>query len=502
MHSASSTTTCRTFAPCSASSAPPAPIAATAIRGLGHRDAAHRLLARAAGPRRGSSGSRGWSPPPTRRLALRAEAQLRCGHLAYWITDFARGEAMASSARASFHELGDPLGEGRALRRLGAIAAATDDLAAARSWLEQSLSRLEEAGVEAEIGVTLLHLGSLLADEGDVDAALPALHRALSDRRRQRQSAGPGTGTRRAADGRVEGGDLEAALRSGEDALRSVPRARSSHHGGNRRVPPRRGQSRSRDGPTSRASTRSSRSTPVRLPGRGPRSRSATSNLARLDLNDGDADAAADTARRGARDHRSERRPLGAGRRARSRRAAAGRAATRPRPPSCSTPPPRSASEIRQPVPPTDASELEATRRRIDALGLAPPHRRRACRRGGHPARATAALHGVRELPAHADCRPAIDLRSGCDRGSSRSADRYQPSHREHCMRPDTNAALERCRTAPRRRRPWRHSGARRSVRGHDKRQDDLAADPARRTRARHRAARPDRRAAISVTRS
>ena len=63
-------------------------------------------------------------PPPE----LRAEALLRCGHLAYWMADFPRGAAMATEAHALFDELDDALGDGRALRRLGAIAAATDDL--------------------------------------------------------------------------------------------------------------------------------------------------------------------------------------------------------------------------------------------------------------------------------------------------------------------------------------------------------------------------------------
>src|ERR1700722_6321889 len=152
--------------------------------------------------------------------ALRAEALLRCGHLAYWITDFARGDEMASNARALFQELDDPLGEGRALRRLGAIAAATDDLAAARLLLEESLRRLEDAGVEAEIGVTLLHLGSLLADEGDVDAALPALQRALTIAADSDNPLAGGQALAALLLAQWKGGDLEAALRSGEDALR------------------------------------------------------------------------------------------------------------------------------------------------------------------------------------------------------------------------------------------------------------------------------------------
>ena len=109
---------------------------------------------------------------------LRAAAQLARGHLAYWVTDFAFGAALVDESRALFAALGDPLGEGRALRRRGAIAAATDDLPAAREYLEASLARLEAAGVEREIGTTLLHLGSLLADEGFADDALTALERS------------------------------------------------------------------------------------------------------------------------------------------------------------------------------------------------------------------------------------------------------------------------------------------------------------------------------------
>ncbi|HLY13813.1 MAG TPA: BTAD domain-containing putative transcriptional regulator, partial [Candidatus Limnocylindrales bacterium] len=109
---------------------------------------------------------------------VRAAALLAQGHLAYWVTEFSLGARAVEQAEALFAELGDPLGEGRALRRRGAIAAATDDLPAARRYLEDSLARLDAAGVEKEIGTTLLHLGSLLADEGVVDAARPALERA------------------------------------------------------------------------------------------------------------------------------------------------------------------------------------------------------------------------------------------------------------------------------------------------------------------------------------
>lgn len=154
-------------------------------------------------------------PPP----ALRAEALLRCGHLAYWLTDFTRGREFAESALALFRDLGDALGEGRALRRLGAIAAATDDLASARDFLEASLTRLDEAEVEAETGTTLLHLGSLLADEGDVAAALPALRRALQIASGGGNPLARGQALAALLLAEWKGGDLEAALTAGDEAL-------------------------------------------------------------------------------------------------------------------------------------------------------------------------------------------------------------------------------------------------------------------------------------------
>jgi predicted ATPase/DNA-binding SARP family transcriptional activator len=154
-------------------------------------------------------------PPPR----LRAEAMLRSGHLAYWLTEFERGTAVAATARDLFHELDDSLGEGRALRRLGAIAAATDDMTAARRFLEESLLRLDEAGVEAETGITLLHLGSLLADEGDVGAALPALHRALSIASEGGDPLARGQALTAILLAEWKGGDLESARTSGEAAL-------------------------------------------------------------------------------------------------------------------------------------------------------------------------------------------------------------------------------------------------------------------------------------------
>jgi predicted ATPase/DNA-binding SARP family transcriptional activator/tetratricopeptide (TPR) repeat protein len=150
---------------------------------------------------------------------LRADALLAQAHLAYWVTDFARGAEAVIQAEALFAALGNPLGEGRALRRRGAIAAATDDVPAARHYLEASLARLEAAGVDKEIGTTLLHLGSLLADEGIVDEARPALERA----RRIAVATGDPL-----ANGHVlaalnlahwKAGDLDAAMQAGNEAL-------------------------------------------------------------------------------------------------------------------------------------------------------------------------------------------------------------------------------------------------------------------------------------------
>jgi DNA-binding SARP family transcriptional activator/predicted ATPase len=151
--------------------------------------------------------------------ALRAEALLRCGHLAYWLTDFGRGVEVVSAARELFRDLGDALGEGRALRRLGAIAAATDDLASARDLLEASLSRLDVADVEAETGITLLHLGSLLADEGDVAAALPALRRALGIAVDGGNPLARGQALAALLLAEWKGGELDAALHAGDEAL-------------------------------------------------------------------------------------------------------------------------------------------------------------------------------------------------------------------------------------------------------------------------------------------
>jgi predicted ATPase/DNA-binding SARP family transcriptional activator len=150
---------------------------------------------------------------------LRANAQLRRAHLAYWLTEFEVGRSIAAEAQVLFAQLGDPLGEGRALRRLGAIAAATDDLVAARQFLESSLARLDEAGVETEIGTTLLHLGSLLADQGVVEAALSSLERALAIASAGGDPLAKGHALAALTLAYWKGGDLAAALKAGSEAL-------------------------------------------------------------------------------------------------------------------------------------------------------------------------------------------------------------------------------------------------------------------------------------------
>ena len=159
----------------------------------------------------------GPSPAPT--PALRAAALLSRGHLAYWVTDFAQGAELVAQAQALFAALGDPLGEGRALRRRGAIAAATDDLPAARRYLEASLARLDAAGLEKEAGTTVLHLGSLLADEGVVDAARPMLERALAIAAATGDPLAHGHVLAALTLAHWKGGDLEAAMQTGNEAL-------------------------------------------------------------------------------------------------------------------------------------------------------------------------------------------------------------------------------------------------------------------------------------------
>ena len=151
--------------------------------------------------------------------SLLAEALLSQSHLAYWVTNFDQGAEIVERARALFAELGDSLGEGRALRRRGAIAAATDDVPAARAFLEASLERLEGAGVDREIGTTLLHLGSLLADEGIIEAATPALERALAIALASSDPLAKGHVLAALTLAHWKGRDLDAAMATGNEAL-------------------------------------------------------------------------------------------------------------------------------------------------------------------------------------------------------------------------------------------------------------------------------------------
>jgi predicted ATPase len=151
--------------------------------------------------------------------ALRAEASLSGAQLAYWLTEFADARALGTEARAAFAIAGDALGEGRALRRLGAIAAATDDVEDARGYLEASLERLDAAGVEREVGTTLLHLGSLLADQGRREEAQPLLERARAIAVASGDPLARGHALAALTLAHWKGGDLRAAMEAGEEAL-------------------------------------------------------------------------------------------------------------------------------------------------------------------------------------------------------------------------------------------------------------------------------------------
>lgn len=150
---------------------------------------------------------------------LLAETLLRCGHLAYWATDFDRGCLVLEQARPVFHSLGDALGEGRTLRRLGAIATARDDLEEGGRLIAESLACFEQAEAESEIGTTLLHLGSLLADQGLVDQALPVVERALLIARSGTDPLAVGHALAAMTLVRWKAGDMPGTIDSGEQAL-------------------------------------------------------------------------------------------------------------------------------------------------------------------------------------------------------------------------------------------------------------------------------------------
>jgi predicted ATPase/DNA-binding SARP family transcriptional activator len=158
----------------------------------------------------------GAAPPLS---AVHAQAALSGAHLAYWLTDFTLGRAMGEEARERFAAIHDRLGEGRALRRLGAIAAATDDVVDAGQFLEASLILLDEAGVEREIGTTLVHLGSLVADQGRRDEAEPLLQRALAIAVASGDPLARGHALAALTLAHWKGGDLRGAMEAGTEAL-------------------------------------------------------------------------------------------------------------------------------------------------------------------------------------------------------------------------------------------------------------------------------------------
>jgi tetratricopeptide (TPR) repeat protein len=150
----------------------------------------------------------------------RAGVLLQMGHLAYWLTDFDRGERLLSEARELLAGPdSDPVLLGRVLRRLGAIAAARDDVVTARVRLEESLAVLEHSAAPTEAAISKLHLGSLLADESHTDAALPLLAAARDALR----AAGDGVQEAHALSALSlawwKAGDLSAALGAAEQAV-------------------------------------------------------------------------------------------------------------------------------------------------------------------------------------------------------------------------------------------------------------------------------------------
>ncbi|MBV9869617.1 MAG: hypothetical protein JO214_03250 [Frankiaceae bacterium] len=110
--------------------------------------------------------------------AARAEVLLQMGHFAYWLTEFDLGTKLLAEARELLSAATEPVLLGRVLRRMGAIAAASDDVARANLLLSESAAVLAASGAEVEEAVSLLHLGSLLADENRPAEALPLLARA------------------------------------------------------------------------------------------------------------------------------------------------------------------------------------------------------------------------------------------------------------------------------------------------------------------------------------
>jgi predicted ATPase/DNA-binding SARP family transcriptional activator len=151
----------------------------------------------------------------------RAAVLLQMGHLAYWLTDFDRGERLLVEARDLLSgdvADADQVLLGRILRRLGAVAAARDDVTTARLRLEASLEVLERSGDPVEAAISKLHLGSLLADESQTDAALPLLSAARDALRAADDAVQEAHALSALSLAWWKAGDLSAALGAGEQA--------------------------------------------------------------------------------------------------------------------------------------------------------------------------------------------------------------------------------------------------------------------------------------------
>ena len=360
--------------------------------GARHRDAAHRLLARTpAGRGPGVAHQVGRRRPTRRRgcgpkLCCAADISPTGSPTLLAATRWRRTPATL------FHDLGDSLGEGQALRRLGAIAAATDDLADGADHCSRSrCAGSRRPASRPRSGITLLHLGSLLADEGDVDAALPALQRALTIAADSDNPLAGGQALAALAPRAVEG---RRTWKQRSDPGRTRCNSSVSSAITPWKAPSRTASPRSPgdwDSPMSHGRMRSLRSTPARPPGRGPPSRSATSiSLAWTSTQMRRAMRGHTLARHSRSSIRVADRwvlvealevaraaPVGGGP---AEAAELLHAATAIR------------AEIRQPVPPTDAAELERTRARVDALGLRRRHGRLR-RRSRHPRACDVAIH-------------------------------------------------------------------------------------------------------------
>ena len=99
--------------------------------------------------------------------SVRAKAFAVAGHLAGWLNDRDRGEALCQQSLALFREVGDTAGFGNAVFYLGMIAFNSGDLAAARSRYEESLVPLKEVGNKNGIAFSLLLLSMLDNFQGE-----------------------------------------------------------------------------------------------------------------------------------------------------------------------------------------------------------------------------------------------------------------------------------------------------------------------------------------------